>query len=64
MMAILRVLRQLDRGQREELRKTLDTPPPDEDILYATDHWLSTLANQDQRSRELIAQLEAMTEKR
>ena len=43
MMAILRMLTQLDQGQTEDLRHALDTPRPDEDIFYATDHWLTTL---------------------
>lgn len=62
-MAVLRMLRQLDRGRREGLREALDTPQPDEDILYATDYWLTTLAEQEQRARQMIAQLEAMLSK-
>ena len=59
-MAILRMVRQLDRGQRSNLRHALDTPPPDEDILTTADRWLSTLAEQEQRARDMIAQLTAM----
>lgn len=59
-MAILRMMRQLDRGQRSDLRRALDTPPPDEDILTTADRWLSTLAEQEQRARAMIAQLEKM----
>jgi DNA-binding transcriptional MerR regulator len=64
MMAILRMLLHLDRGQAGDLRLVLDTPPPDEDAVYATDRWLSTLAGQEQRARDLISQLEAMISKR
>jgi hypothetical protein len=31
-MAILRMLTQLDQGQRDGLRQALDTPHPDEDV--------------------------------
>ena len=62
-MAILRMLRQFDRGQRTGLRKALDAATP-EDILYATDRWLSTLAEQEQRAASIIAQLEKMIRKR
>jgi hypothetical protein len=62
-MAILRMLRQFDRGQRTGLRKALDAATP-QDILYATDRWLSTLAEQEQRAASMIAQLEKMIRKR
>lgn len=59
-MAILRMLRQLDRGAAADLRHALDTPAPDEDALSAADRWLSTLAEQTARAADLQAQLEAM----
>jgi DNA-binding transcriptional MerR regulator len=43
-MSILRMLTRLDQGQRQDLRATLDTPAPEEDAVYATDCWLTTLA--------------------
>jgi DNA-binding transcriptional MerR regulator len=64
MMAILRMLLQLDGGQRADLRQVLDTPRPDEDVYTAADQWLSTLAEQEQRAMGLIAQLEEMIRKR
>ena len=39
MMAILRMLLQLDRGA--DPRQALDTPHPDEDVYTAADRWLS-----------------------
>jgi DNA-binding transcriptional MerR regulator len=60
-MAILRMVHQLDRGQRSDLRRALDTPPPDEDILTTADRWLSTLAEQEQRAHDMISQLQKMT---
>jgi DNA-binding transcriptional MerR regulator len=59
-MAVLRMIRQLDRGRRTGLREVLDTPGSEEDILYATDRWLSTLSEQEERAKEIIAQVERM----
>jgi len=59
-MAILRMLTQLDAGQREDLRAALDTPRPDEDVFAAADRWLSTLAEGEARAGEIITQLEGM----
>ena len=59
MMSILRVLNKLDQGEVVELREVLDTPDPEEDILYVTDHWLSTLAQLEKDAHELVAQIEA-----
>ena len=61
--AILRMLTQLDSGQTEGLRQVLDTPTPDEDIFFAADTWLSTLAEQENRAHQLISQLEEMLRK-
>lgn len=65
-MAILRMLLSLDRGLTAgaSLRQILDTPAPDEDIFSAADRWLSTLAAQQARAREVITQLEVMIRKR
>ena len=62
MMAILRMLLQLDRGG--DPRRALDTPQPDEDVYTAADQWLSSLVEQEQRARNIIAQLERMIEMR
>lgn len=58
MSAILRMLIQLDQGDRTNLRHALDTPRPDEDVYLASDRWLSTLANQEQRAHTIIALIE------
>jgi DNA-binding transcriptional MerR regulator len=63
-MAVLRMVLQLDRGRREGLRDILDTPRPDEDILFAADRWLSTLADQERCARDIIAQVEKMIRQR
>ena len=62
-MAILRMLLHLDREQGGDLRQVLDTPRPDEDIHTAADRWLSSLGEQEQRARDMIAQLETMIDK-
>ena len=60
MMAILRMLLQLERDQGADVRQALDTPRPDEDFYSAADQWLSTLAGLEQRAMNVIAQLEDM----
>jgi DNA-binding transcriptional MerR regulator len=58
MMAILRMLLQIDRGA--DPRQALDTPHPDEDVHTAADRWLSSLTEQEQRASSIIAQVEKM----
>lgn len=62
-MAVLRMLLDLDSGQTTDLRRSLDTPRPDEDMVSAADRWLTTLAEQAQRCPQIIALLEEMIEK-
>jgi DNA-binding transcriptional MerR regulator len=54
LMAILRMLVLLDRGEITNLRLSLDTPEPEEDVYMASDRWLSTLANEEKRARTII----------
>jgi DNA-binding transcriptional MerR regulator len=63
LMAILRMLLRFDKGQRRDLRQVLDTPNPEEDVLYVTDQWLSTLGKIEQCAVDAIAQLEEMIRK-
>jgi DNA-binding transcriptional MerR regulator len=60
-MAVLRAMRHLDSGGGKKLRRVLDTPHPEEDVLWAADHWLSTLAEQEERARKILKQLRRMT---
>ncbi len=62
--AILRMLLQLDQGDKANLRRALDTPRPDEDVYLASDRWLSTLADHEERAKTIIALVEAMTAQR
>lgn len=57
LMAILRVLRKFDTGERESLRETLDTPGTEENIETLADHWLSTLQQQEERALAIIQQV-------
>lgn len=61
--AILRMLVQLDRDKTTDLRRALDTPRPDEDAFLASDRWLSTLTDQEQRAHTMIALIEEFIQK-
>ena len=61
--AILRMLLQLDEGETTDLRRALDTPRPDEDVYLASDRWLSTLADQEQRAHAIIPLVEEVIQK-
>lgn len=61
--AILRMLVQLDQGETTDLRRALDTPRPGEDAFLASDRWLSTLIDQEQRARTMIALIEEFIQK-
>ncbi|HET9979601.1 MAG TPA: MerR family transcriptional regulator [Ktedonobacterales bacterium] len=63
-MAILRMMLQLDRGERTDLRRALDTPRPDEDVYGASDRWLSTLATQEEVARRLASLLAEIVTRR
>ncbi len=53
-MAILRMLTHLDQGATDHLRDALNTPGPDEDVFYFTDHWLTTLSEMEVHARNAI----------
>ncbi len=64
MMSILRMLNKLDEGETGQLREALDTPGSEEDALYVTDHWLTTLSELEGAAHELIEQIEATLTRR
>src|SRR5512147_2163045 len=64
MMSILRMLNKLDEGETDQLRQALDTPEPEEDPRYVTDHWLTTLTELEAAAHELIQQIEATLTRR
>jgi len=59
-MAILRMMLYFDQGQRDGLRKALDTPRPDEDIVFAADRWLTALAEAQEQAMSINVQLDEM----
>jgi DNA-binding transcriptional MerR regulator len=61
--AILRMLIQLDRGDTTDLRHALDTPRPDEDVFTASDRWISTLNDHEQRAHLITALVDEMIQK-
>ncbi len=62
-MAILRMLLAFDTGRDDNLREALDSPGPGEDVYNVADHWLSTLAGEEQRALDIIQLLAAMIAK-
>ncbi|NLF50975.1 MAG: MerR family transcriptional regulator [Leptolinea sp.] len=64
LMAILRMLLQLDRGDARNLRYALDTPHPDEDVYMASDRWLSTLDFEETRARKVIDLIQSIIDDR
>jgi len=61
--AILRMFTYLERGEDTDLRKALDTPDPDDDIFFAADAWLSTLAEHENIAQQLIDMLQEIIRK-
>ncbi len=63
--AILRMMLRVDQGERVGLREALDTPEPDDECLsYATDRWLSTLAELERHGLSLVTRLGSMIQRR
>ena len=60
MMAILRMLRHIDEGGQGDLREIINTPSTEEDIIGATDRWISALIQSKQDAKEAALQLERM----
>jgi DNA-binding transcriptional MerR regulator len=55
LMSILRMLNHLRNGSNnQDLRLILDTPSPDEDIVYLTDKLLTSLSNAVEDTKEII----------
>ena len=57
LMSILRMLNHLQNGANADLRLILDTPGPDEDIIYVTDRLLTSLSRAEQDASEMIAHI-------
>jgi DNA-binding transcriptional MerR regulator len=63
MMSILRIMQHIDAGKRGDIRDILNTPPPEEDIIHATDQWVLTLQETEQNADQIIQQLQMMIAK-
>lgn len=61
MMSILRMLNRLDRGDMN-VRKAIDTPDEDEDIVCAADRYITALSIAENDALEMLAILDAMRE--
>lgn len=59
-MAILTMLRQVDRGETANLRAALDLPPDEASIATVADRWLATLSELERRAQAIIRQLGQM----
>lgn len=60
MMSVLRMLTAVDNGYIKDVKAVMDTPAPGEDIISATDRWISTLAAAETDAIEVIAQLKEL----
>jgi DNA-binding transcriptional MerR regulator len=62
-MAILRMINAFEQGQRSDLVTVLDTPRQDEDMIFVTDRWLTTLAGIEQAMQAMAALLRRMIDR-
>lgn len=53
-MSIMRMLRQLDQDQEIDVRKVLDTPGQDEDLVSASDKWLTALQQTERQAAAMV----------
>jgi len=59
MMSILRMLNRLDRGE-SNIREAIDTPNEEEDIVHATDRYITALGMAETDALEMLKMLETM----
>lgn len=68
-MSILRMMLHIDKKSGMEIKENnlekgleqvLDTPGPEDDIVYATDKWLTTLKETEKNAQEMIDHLAGM----
>jgi DNA-binding transcriptional MerR regulator len=63
LMAILRMLRQFDTGQTDNLREALNLPPQeDEEVQVVANRWLASLLELEERAQAIIRQIGRMIE--
>ncbi|KAB3533239.1 MerR family transcriptional regulator [Alkaliphilus serpentinus] len=62
MMSILRMFKYIDEGKGSDVKEIIDTPSLEEDIISATDRWITTLIETLENAEEVIVQLQMMIE--
>jgi DNA-binding transcriptional MerR regulator len=63
MMAILRMLSRFDRGERINLRESLNLPPEEDDeVQIIANRWLASLIELEERAQKIIRQVGRMIE--
>ena len=63
LMAILRMLARFDKGERTNLRDSLNLPPEeDAEVQVIADRWLATLVELEARAQAIIQQIGRMIE--
>jgi DNA-binding transcriptional MerR regulator len=63
LMAILRMLSRFDKGERTNLRESLNLPPEEEtEIQVVADRWLASLVELEERAQAIIRQIGRMIE--
>jgi DNA-binding transcriptional MerR regulator len=60
MMAVLRMMNYIDKGKKEDVLGVIDTPLPEEDVVSATDRWITTLTETEADAKAVIQQLKKM----
>lgn len=60
MVAIHRMMSFIDAGGTDMMRDVIDTPLPEDDIISATDRWISSLAETEADAHQVILQLKKM----
>ncbi|MFC1954716.1 MerR family transcriptional regulator [Chloroflexota bacterium] len=62
-MAILRMLKSIDNSGMDDVYDIVSTNQPDDDMVYATDRWIRSLAEIEKDANELIMQIKRMMKK-
>jgi len=63
MMSILRMFKYIDEGKTSNVKEIIDTPSREEDIISATDRWITTLIETIENADEVIVQLKMMIQR-
>ena len=64
LMAILRMLDAVATSSEADIYGIVSTPQPDEDMVYATDHWILSLTETEKEANEVIMQIKRIMKNR